>query len=159
MEKIFGMDVNDLTELYLEGEPYRFDRSPEDQVLLIQKGISFVQSVLGRELLHSLKYHRCNICDSMQLEVAEIFVAKRKLNPKAINMLASRFVTGTLRASLKPEIDGKVLQASEFFAIWVQAFLSRGPEILHGNVKAEDVLGEGTMLETWKKLEDFLKED
>ncbi len=151
MEKILGMDIEQLTELSLEGERYPPNRSEEEELLNRAKAAAFVQSVLGRELLNSLKYHRCDSCDSMQLEVAELVVAKRKLNRLAINMLASRFNEGTFRAKIEFG-----LPAREFFVLWVNEFLERGPKILHGEMSAEDALGEGTMLDTWRRLEEFL---
>lgn len=157
MIAILGLTLQEISLRTLQG------RFPTEQERLIgeQKAITFGESVLGRELLNYLPMHSCDRgCDSLELSVAELFAAKKPLNRNALNLFAQRFSYHVQRA------DGEMLtlmrengwNVKDYLEAWISEFFRLGVEVLHGELEAEELFGNGYTRETWQRLEDYLKE-
>jgi hypothetical protein len=157
MKAILGLTLQEISLHTLQGH------FPTEAERLIgeEKAIKFGESVLGRELLNYLPVHSCDRgCDSIELSVAELFAAKRPLNPHALNMFAQRFSYYVRRA------EGEMLQlmqdngwnVKDYLEAWISEFFRLGIEVLHGELPAEELLGNGYARDTWQRLEEFLAE-
>lgn len=132
----------------------------EERNAAYEKNMKFVSSVLGRELLAFLPLHACEYgCDTLELSVAELFVAKRPLNPRAMPMLVRQFIGGARKLIGRDDVpEALTKDPTMFFEDWATDFMDAGVELLHGKGSPEELFGDTPLLETWQRLDVFLKE-
>ena len=159
MERILGLTLEDFSLQTLPTP--RYDASEQEIAEAKAKAIRFGESVIGRELLNYLPMHSCDRgCDSIELSVAEMLAAKRPLNPHALNLFFRRFSYSIRHAN---EEMLKVMQDNQwtvrdYVENWLNEFMLKGIQVLHGEMQPRELFGEGYLLETWTRLEEFLNQ-
>lgn len=158
MLKIYGLDIEEFS-LVAMPRP-RYGETPEQIQKNREKALEFGRSVLGRELLHRLKYVELEEYSTIELVAAEEFSAKRKLNPEALSMFAKRFSYYSDRMSeeVLDVIRGKNWRIADYFAAWVDEFMYQGIAVLKGELEASELFGDNNkLLTTWEAYVSFLK--
>lgn len=154
MRKIMGMSFEDFINIVDAGMKSFANTKSGD-------GETFASSVLGRLFLREMKNHNCDFgCDLLELSTAEVVVAKRKVNERAIGLLLQRFNTGLRLLHLDPlSMAGEAIRSDpSLLEKWIDELYSDFLNVLHGEVTAEEAFGDTPLSETSRRLLEFLNE-
>jgi hypothetical protein len=158
VKPIQGLTIADVTVIATHGDFNAKWETEEEWLVQVEKKHTFVTSVLGRELIAYLPIHPCAVgCSVVELTAAELFVAKRPLNTRALPMLMRQFWSGARRLDQTKVPEALKDNPAKFFEAWLNGFMDAGVEALHGEFDAEELFGEGKLLDTWRQLEEFLR--
>lgn len=146
MKKILNVSLDDFVKLVDAGMPANNT----------QPAMNFVHSTIGRIFIQELPNHKCEFnCDTLSLIFAEELAAKRKVNPKALELLLTRFLYGVRQCKdaspVATEIEQRGISPREFFIAWLNEFYDATIDVLHGELAPDELFGEeGYLRDTWR---------